>query len=164
VALTITPDGVRRPMASAILLLILALGYRLLEKDRLIRAGRWAEKGDYMGTGITGKVLGSVGLGNIAQELGPREGVFNASELCVFFGDVTSAYYLLKMALLAEEKLEARNGAGAEAVREDEEARFYFNKIKTAEHYVFQILPRCLAIANKIQSRNFAALEAVLEA
>ncbi len=103
-------------------------------------------------------------VGNIAQELGPREGVFNASELCVFFGDVTSAYYLLKMALLAEEKLEARNGAGAEAVREDEEARFYFNKIKTAEHYVFQILPRCLAIANKIQSRNFAALEAVLEA
>ena len=50
------------------------------------------------------------------------------------------------------------------APTENEEVRFYFNKIKTAEHYVFQILPRSRAIAAKIQSRNFAALEAVLEA
>ncbi len=90
--------------------------------------------------------------------------MFHASELAVFFGDVSCAYYLLKMALIAEEKLAGRRGDPAAAAREDEEVRFYFNKIKTAEHYVFQILPRGLAIAAKVQSRNYAALEAVLEA
>ncbi len=69
VALTITPDGVRRPMAMAILTLVLALGSRLLEKDRLTRAGGWARKPDYIGMGLTGRVLGSIGLGNIGREL-----------------------------------------------------------------------------------------------
>jgi len=109
-------------------------------------------------------------LANLADELGPREGVFHATDVCVFFADVMSAYYLLRMALISEEKLGALaggNGADAEALRklaaDNEDARFYYNKIKTAEHYVFQILPRYRAIAAKVQSRNFAALDAVLE-
>jgi phosphoglycerate dehydrogenase-like enzyme len=69
IALTITPDGVRRPVATSMLLQVLALSYRLLEKDRLIRAGRWGEKLAYMGAGVTGRVLGLVGLGNIGAEL-----------------------------------------------------------------------------------------------
>jgi D-3-phosphoglycerate dehydrogenase len=69
VALTITPDGVRRPMAMAILTLVLALSSRLLEKDRLTRAGGWSRKPDYIGMGLTGRVLGSIGVGNIGREL-----------------------------------------------------------------------------------------------
>jgi phosphoglycerate dehydrogenase-like enzyme len=69
VLLTITPDGVRRPMATAILTLMLALSQRLLAKDRLTRTGGWERKLDYMGTGLTGRVLGSIGLGNIGREL-----------------------------------------------------------------------------------------------
>ena len=69
VALTITPDAVRRPVAAAALALVLALGHRLLIKDRLTRAGRWAEKVDNMGTGLTGRVLGVIGLGNIGREV-----------------------------------------------------------------------------------------------
>lgn len=69
VLVTITPDGIRRPMATVYLTLILALSQRLLTKDRLLRSGRWAEKLDYMGMGLTGRVLGIVGLGNIGQEL-----------------------------------------------------------------------------------------------
>jgi hypothetical protein len=104
-------------------------------------------------------------LKNIADELGPREGVFNATDVTVFFGDVMCAYYLLKMALVAEQKLRPLAGGDArKAALENPEARFYFNKIKTAEHYVYQILPRAKSIAAKVQSRNFAALEAVLEA
>ncbi|MBI4083556.1 MAG: acyl-CoA dehydrogenase [Candidatus Lambdaproteobacteria bacterium] len=103
-------------------------------------------------------------VANLAEELGPRQGVFNATELCAMFGDVMCAYYLLKSALIAEERLEALAG-GKQPRRiagENEDARFYYNKIKTAEHHVFQILPRCRAVAAKIQSRNFAALEALL--
>ena len=102
---------------------------------------------------------------NLAEELGAREAVFNAGDITVFFGDVACSYYLLKSALLAESRLEETpggNGDVRQAAEENEEARFYFNKIKTAEHYVFQILPRALAVSAKVQSRNFAALEAVL--
>jgi D-3-phosphoglycerate dehydrogenase len=69
VAVTITPDGVRRPVATSILALLLALSHRLLIKDRLARGGRWEERLDHMGTGLTGKTLGSVGLGNIGREM-----------------------------------------------------------------------------------------------
>jgi D-3-phosphoglycerate dehydrogenase len=69
VLLTITPDGVRRPVAVAALTFILALAGRLLTKDRLTREGRWAEKLDYMGMGVAGRTLGVIGLGNIGREV-----------------------------------------------------------------------------------------------
>lgn len=69
VLLTITPDGVRRPVAVSALTFLLALSHKLLIKDRLTRAGRWAEKLDYIGQGVTGRVLGIIGLGNIGREL-----------------------------------------------------------------------------------------------
>jgi D-3-phosphoglycerate dehydrogenase len=69
VLLTITPDGVRRPVAVAALTLVLALSHKLLVKDRLTRAGRWAEKLNYNGQGVTGRTLGVVGLGGIGREL-----------------------------------------------------------------------------------------------
>ena len=69
VALTITPEGVRRPVAAAIMTLMLALTGKLLIKDRLTREGRWAEKTDHNGIGLVGKTLGSIGIGNIGADL-----------------------------------------------------------------------------------------------
>ena len=69
VLLTIAPDGVRRPVASSALTLVLMLAHKVLVKDRLTRAGRWAEKMDHIGTGLTGRTLGSIGMGNIGAEL-----------------------------------------------------------------------------------------------
>ena len=70
VILTITPDGVRRPVATAVMTFILALSHKLLMKDRLTRSGRgWSEKMNYMGMGLTGRTLGVVGLGNIGREV-----------------------------------------------------------------------------------------------
>jgi D-3-phosphoglycerate dehydrogenase len=69
VLLTITPEGVRRPVALGVLTLVLALAHKLLIKDRLTRAGRWAEKLDHTGTDVTGRTLGVVGLGNIGKEV-----------------------------------------------------------------------------------------------
>jgi D-3-phosphoglycerate dehydrogenase len=69
VALTITPDGVRRPVAASVLTFVLALSHKLLIKDRLTRAGRWDEKLNYMGMGVTGRTLGVIGLGNIGREV-----------------------------------------------------------------------------------------------
>lgn len=69
VLLTTTPDGVRRPMASAALALVLALAHELLVKHRLGSSGRWHEAQEHLGTGLTGRTLGVVGLGNIGREL-----------------------------------------------------------------------------------------------
>jgi D-3-phosphoglycerate dehydrogenase len=69
VLLTITPDGVRRPVALSALAMLLALTHRIIEKDRLTRTGRWGDKLDYMGVGLTGRTLGLVGLGNIGREI-----------------------------------------------------------------------------------------------
>ncbi|MGH2458650.1 MAG: hydroxyacid dehydrogenase [Chloroflexota bacterium] len=69
VLLTITPDGVRRPVATSLIAFVLALSHQLLPKDRLTRAGRWAEKADYMGMGLTGRTLGLIGVGNIGREV-----------------------------------------------------------------------------------------------
>jgi D-3-phosphoglycerate dehydrogenase len=69
VILTNTPDGVRRPVATSILLMILALSHKLLIKDNLTRTGRWKDTTSYMGDGLTGKTVGSIGVGNIGSEL-----------------------------------------------------------------------------------------------
>jgi phosphoglycerate dehydrogenase-like enzyme len=69
VMLCIAPDGVRRPMAVTIMTFILALAMRIFVKDKLTREGRWAEKANYHGDGLTGKTLGSIGVGNIGHEM-----------------------------------------------------------------------------------------------
>lgn len=68
VLLTIAPDGVRRPVATSAITFVLMLAQKVLIKDRLVRAGRWNEKMEHIGTGLTGRVLGSVGIGNIGAE------------------------------------------------------------------------------------------------
>ncbi len=71
IALVITPDGVRRPVAVSILTLMLALTGKVMVKDQLTRAAadRWAERSDHMGVGLVGRTLGSLGIGNIGAEL-----------------------------------------------------------------------------------------------
>jgi phosphoglycerate dehydrogenase-like enzyme len=65
---TITPESVRRPMATAAILFMLALAHRLPEKDRLLRSGRW-ELFSHVGRGLQGRVLGVLGLGGIGREI-----------------------------------------------------------------------------------------------
>jgi len=69
VMLTITPDGVRRPVAAAALTFVLALAHKLMTKDHLTRSGGWHEKLDHNGMGLTGRTLGVIGLGNTGREL-----------------------------------------------------------------------------------------------
>ena len=71
VAVVITPDGVRRPVAVSILTLLFALAGKLFVKDRLARRGPagWAEKTAHNGMGLVGLTLGSIGMGNIGAEL-----------------------------------------------------------------------------------------------
>jgi len=68
IAVYITPQGVVRPMAESIVLLVLALSHRLVRKDRLVREGKWVESTQPLGREPRARVIGSIGCGNIARE------------------------------------------------------------------------------------------------
>ncbi len=69
VALAITPNAVRRPVAEAILTHVFALAKNLFDQDRATRAGAWRGGLGRLGLCMEGRTLGSVGCGNIAREL-----------------------------------------------------------------------------------------------
>lgn len=71
VVLTITPDAVRRPMATTQVCFILALTHNLVAKDRIARTGTlgWPARLDWHGMGLVGRTIGSVGVGNIGAEM-----------------------------------------------------------------------------------------------
>lgn len=69
ILLTNTPVAVRRPVAVATLTMIFALAGRLFTKDKLVREGRWNDRTDFMGQGLTTRTLGLVGAGSIGQEV-----------------------------------------------------------------------------------------------
>lgn len=66
---TNTPFAIRRPVAVAALSLIFALTTKIFTKDRLVRQGRWNDRVEHMGVGLTGRTLGIVGAGGIGREL-----------------------------------------------------------------------------------------------
>ncbi len=71
IALVITPDGVRRPVAVTVLTFMFALGGQAYDKDRFTRQGPagWAQRSAHMGMGLTGRTLGQLGIGNIGSEV-----------------------------------------------------------------------------------------------
>ena len=69
VVVTNTPSSMPRPVATTALTFVLALAGKLMLKDRLTRTGRWHERMENMGLGLTGRTLGVVGAGRIGKEL-----------------------------------------------------------------------------------------------
>jgi phosphoglycerate dehydrogenase-like enzyme len=70
IAVTITPAGVTRAMASAAVAFVLALSHRLLPRHEHLVAGRWSEgRFDQLGLGLTGRTLGVIGYGRIGREI-----------------------------------------------------------------------------------------------
>jgi phosphoglycerate dehydrogenase-like enzyme len=67
--LCITPNGVRRPVAEAILTFAFTLSKHVFQLDRMTRAGKWRGEMASLGGDIRGSVLGSLGCGNIARDL-----------------------------------------------------------------------------------------------
>ncbi len=69
IVVTNTPMPMPRPVATIALTFILTLAGKLILKDRLTRTGRWDERMDNMGMGLTGRTLAVVGAGRIGREL-----------------------------------------------------------------------------------------------
>ena len=69
VAVTTTPEAVRRPTAESIFTLILALAKNMVQQDRLVRASGWRNEMARPGVDLRGHVLGSIGCGNVGREM-----------------------------------------------------------------------------------------------
>ena len=71
IAVSVAPDGIRRPVAQAIMALLLALAGRMMTKDRITRQGPdgFHTRSRHMGVGLVGRTLASVGMGNIGAEM-----------------------------------------------------------------------------------------------
>jgi phosphoglycerate dehydrogenase-like enzyme len=69
VALAITPQAVRRPVAESIFAFIFALGKNLFGFDRMTRRGRWRGDMNRLTRNFDTQTLGSIGCGNIAREM-----------------------------------------------------------------------------------------------
>ena len=69
IVLAITPNAVKGPVSEAIFTLILALAKNLRQQDRITRAGGWRGDLPRLGVSIAGSTLGSIGCGNIGQEM-----------------------------------------------------------------------------------------------
>jgi len=83
VIVTNTPTAMPRPVATTTLTFVLALAGKLLIKDRLTREGRWDERMDHMGTGLTGRTLGVIGAGGIGKEILRMARAFDLNLLAV---------------------------------------------------------------------------------
>jgi D-3-phosphoglycerate dehydrogenase len=67
VLVTTAPDAVREIMPAGAMTFLLALAHRLPQKDRSVRAGRWSDREDLIGTGTSGRTVGVIGFGNIGR-------------------------------------------------------------------------------------------------
>lgn len=81
VAVTITPDGAKAPVATAALTMLLAVLHNLVAKHDLVRARAWGERASHMGTGLNGLTVGIFGLGNTGLELVRLLGPFDVTLL-----------------------------------------------------------------------------------
>lgn len=76
------PEGVRLAMAQTAMAFVLALAHRIFDQDRAMRSGNtWATKHEFIGSGLVGKTLGVVGLGNIGREIVRLASVFDCTVL-----------------------------------------------------------------------------------
>lgn len=91
IIVTNTPDVLTRTVADFTWALILAITRRLSEGERLVRRGEWRGWAfDFMlGTDLTGKQLGLVGLGRIGRAVAERASAFGMHVACSSRRDAT---------------------------------------------------------------------------
>ena len=75
IMVTNTPDVLTDTTADTTFLLLMAISRRLVEVDRHMREGKWVKAWGpkmFLGSDVTGKTLGLVGLGRIGSAIVPR--------------------------------------------------------------------------------------------
>jgi len=81
IAVTNTPDLVTNDTADIALTLMLGLARRAMEADLYVRVGKWPAGPLGLGTSLTGRKIGILGLGNIGKAIAKRAAAFEMNVL-----------------------------------------------------------------------------------
>ena len=101
----------------------------------------------------------------IGETKGKDGYVLYAVNMLDLMGDVLCCFYLLKQAENAQNKWREMNNltvSQEELLADNQEAQFYWNKLRTVEYYVWSVLPRALSNAKTIKNANLSPLNACL--
>ena len=101
----------------------------------------------------------------IGETKGKDGYVLYAANMLDLMGDVLCCFYLLKQAENAQNKWRGMINltvSQEELLADNQEAQFYWNKLRTVEYYVWSILPRALSNAKTIKNANLSPLNACL--
>jgi phosphoglycerate dehydrogenase-like enzyme len=90
IAVYITRNAVVRPVASSIVLMVLAASHNLVAKDRMIRRGEWVASTRKLGREPRNRVVGTIGLGNIAREAIRLLKVFDIAKFLAYDPNVSA--------------------------------------------------------------------------
>ena len=104
-------------------------------------------------------------ISKIGETKGKDGYVLYAANMLDLMGDVLSCFYLLKQAETAQKKwkgLVTMTVSQEELLADNQEAKFYWNKLRTVEYYVWSVLPRALSNAKTIKNTNLSPLNACL--
>ena len=104
-------------------------------------------------------------MSKIGETKGKDGYVLYAANMLDLMGDVLSCFYLLKQAETAQKKwkgLVTQTVSQEELLADNQEAKFYWNKLRTVEYYVWSVLPRALSNAKTIKNANLSPLNACL--
>jgi hypothetical protein len=119
--------------------------------------GPWVKK---LATARDQLVLSTKAIGKALAGGDPHYAFLVATPYLRLFGDVACAALLLEQALVALEKLGPGDLASHRARAEnDASARFYVDKLSTAQFFVHTYLPRAASYAETIVSGDRSALE-----
>lgn len=77
IAVTITSGVLTNDVADMAMGLLLAASRRLCQGDRFVREGQWLNNAPPLGTQVSGKRIGIVGMGNIGQAIARRASGFD---------------------------------------------------------------------------------------
>ena len=101
----------------------------------------------------------------IGETKGKDGYVLYAANMLDLMGDVLCCFYLLKQAEKAQNKWRGMINltvSHEELLADNQEAQFYWNKLRTVEYYVWSVLPRALSNAKTIKNANLSPLNACL--
>ena len=104
-------------------------------------------------------------MSKIGETKGKDGYVLYAANMLDLMGDVLCCFYLLKQAETAQKTwkgLVTQTVSQEELLADNQEAKFYWNKLRTVEYYVWSVLPRALSNAKTIKNANLSPLNACL--
>jgi alkylation response protein AidB-like acyl-CoA dehydrogenase len=113
---------------------------------------------------LAGVTMHFGGLGMSGDQLYP---IYHAAPYLRFFGDVVVGWLLLRMALVAQEKLDrlcadnlcADDVAKKKLCADNSEAKFYDGKVRAAKFFISQLMPRVLGYEQAMMSGDRSGLE-----